>query len=468
MAFNLVRYSQQDPQWKNKVIGGGPDTIGYIGCAMTCVAMYSSGWGFTETPGTLNQKLTASGGYVDEAIVWGAISKYYPKIKSTGLTLCMNQRRPDIANKRFAGIRTTRYCRSRFFSRGRPANPLGAALRQSRQRLFNTRPLAVPIRYPRGNINVALQPGTTAAAHHQGGSLVSIQRQHSGACSNPASSTGGSTPTNPPTTTPIPAPVPVVTDLVIQVIATATAGIKLHTQASPDSIANYAELPGVPLNVIEAKAGAQAKIGQNGQWIYIQDPQGHQGFVAAWLVQQSAATTPSTPTPTPQPAPTPSTPTPSTPTPGTTDLVIQVVAAATAGIKLHTQASQDSISNYAEMPGVPLNVIEANAGALTKIGQNGQWIYIQDPQGHQGFVAAWLVQQSGTATPATPTPSTPTPSNAYSVYTHTACTDTRSNIGNTAAHRRTAAITGDGHQQRRLERTDRPAAALTGRQRGKR
>jgi hypothetical protein len=201
-----------------------------------------------------------------------------------------------------------------------------------------------------------------------------------------------------------------VTDLVIQVIATATAGIKLHTQASPDSIANYAELPGVPLNVIEAKAGAQAKIGQNGQWIYIQDPQGHQGFVAAWLVQQSAATTPSTPTPTPQPAPTPSTPTPSTPTPGTTDLVIQVVAAATAGIKLHTQASQDSISNYAEMPGVPLNVIEANAGALTKIGQNGQWIYIQDPQGHQGFVAAWLVQQSGTATPATPTPSTPTPS----------------------------------------------------------
>jgi len=34
MTFNLIRYSQQDPQWKNTPIGPGPDTIGYIGCAL--------------------------------------------------------------------------------------------------------------------------------------------------------------------------------------------------------------------------------------------------------------------------------------------------------------------------------------------------------------------------------------------------------------------------------------------------
>src|ERR1700690_129938 len=205
----------------------------------------------------------------------------------------------------------------------------------------------------------------------------------------------------PPSSTPTTPSAPVSTDLVIQVIPTATAGIKLHIQASQDSTANYAEMPGVPLNVIEAKAGALAKIGQNNQWVYVQDPQGHQGYVAAWLVQ-SAATTPSMPTP--QPAPTP----PSTPTtpsgPVVTNLVIQVIPTATAGIKLHTQASQDSTANYAEMPGVPLNVIEAKAGAQAKIGQNGQWIYVQDPQGHQGFVAAWLVLQSAATTPSTPTP----------------------------------------------------------------
>src|SRR5512140_3481099 len=90
MAFNLVRYSQQDPAWKNNKIGRGPDTIGYIGCALTCVAMYSSGWGFTEIPATLNLKLTSHGGFVDEAIVWGAITQFHPHLRSTGLTLCSN------------------------------------------------------------------------------------------------------------------------------------------------------------------------------------------------------------------------------------------------------------------------------------------------------------------------------------------------------------------------------------------
>ena len=89
MAFNLIRYSQQDPQWKNNKIGPGPDTIGYIGCALTSLAMYASSWGFTETPATLNQKLTANGGITaDELLVWGAISQLYPQIQNTGLTIC--------------------------------------------------------------------------------------------------------------------------------------------------------------------------------------------------------------------------------------------------------------------------------------------------------------------------------------------------------------------------------------------
>jgi len=69
MAFNLIRYSQQDPQWKNSKIGPGPDTIGYIGCALTSLAMYSSSWGFTETPATLNQKLTANGGITSDELL---------------------------------------------------------------------------------------------------------------------------------------------------------------------------------------------------------------------------------------------------------------------------------------------------------------------------------------------------------------------------------------------------------------
>ena len=49
MAFNLVYLSQQDPQWKNDTLGFGDagDTIGYVGCALTSVAMLLSGYGFS-------------------------------------------------------------------------------------------------------------------------------------------------------------------------------------------------------------------------------------------------------------------------------------------------------------------------------------------------------------------------------------------------------------------------------------
>ena len=52
MSFQLVYYSQQDPKWKSDILGFGDpgDTIGYVGCALTSVAMLLSGHGYAETP----------------------------------------------------------------------------------------------------------------------------------------------------------------------------------------------------------------------------------------------------------------------------------------------------------------------------------------------------------------------------------------------------------------------------------
>ena len=59
MTFQLVYYSQQDSKWKQDILGFGDsgDIIGYVGCALTSVAMLISGHGFIETPKSLNQKL---------------------------------------------------------------------------------------------------------------------------------------------------------------------------------------------------------------------------------------------------------------------------------------------------------------------------------------------------------------------------------------------------------------------------
>ena len=56
--------------------------------------MYASGWGLTETPGTLNSRLRAAGGFVNQAIIWSAITRLYPQIRCTGLTLCDNSAAP--------------------------------------------------------------------------------------------------------------------------------------------------------------------------------------------------------------------------------------------------------------------------------------------------------------------------------------------------------------------------------------
>ena len=190
------------------------------------------------------------------------------------------------------------------------------------------------------------------------------------------------------------------TDLIVQVIAAATAGIKLHTQASQDSLANYGEMPGVPLKVIEEKTGALAKIGQNGQWIYIQDPQGHQGYVAGWYVETSGATSPA-PTPQPAPPPTPTPPAPSTPStptpppPASAPGRIQVVvlnSVGAGGLRVRQQPSPGGTTVNIEKAGARLTVIEPADTAIPKIGVVGKWVAVKATNNQRGYVMAQYIQ----------------------------------------------------------------------------
>src|SRR5262245_31803002 len=84
MAFNLVYLSQQDPQWKNDPLGFGTDpkeTIGYVGCALTSVSMLLSGYGFSETPRSLNQKMKDRQGFLGSGIRWDVVSQVHPEVR---------------------------------------------------------------------------------------------------------------------------------------------------------------------------------------------------------------------------------------------------------------------------------------------------------------------------------------------------------------------------------------------------
>src|ERR1700690_4385019 len=299
MAFNLVRYSQQDPQWKDSKIGLGPDTIGYIGCALTSLAMYSSSWGFTETPATLNQKLTADGGITsDELLVWGAISKLYPQIQSTGLNICTNIDAPiSQINASLAAGQPVIVEVDYSPDAGLQTHWVLLYAQQGNDYLVQdpwpfppeTTPITLLTRFSQGQ---PLQRAIKAVAWYKCSAVIAA----------PSGTSSGSTTTTPSTPS-TPQPPATLTGLYVQALATATAGIRLHTQASSDSPANYAEMPSAPLQVIEDQTGALAKIGVTSQWINVADPSGHQGYVAAWLVQQVPGTAPaSTPAP-PSPPP---------------------------------------------------------------------------------------------------------------------------------------------------------------------
>lgn len=361
MAFNIVRYSQQDPQWKNDKIGSGPDTIGYVGCALTCVAMYASGWGYTETPGSLNKKLSARGGFIGEAIVWGAVTSIYPQIKSTGLTVCTNSDAPlaQVDASLSAGqpvVVEVDYSPDA----GLQTHWVLVHAKQGSDYLIldpwpyppDTKDVTLISRFSQGK---PLQRAIKAVAWYQ--------------CS-----AGGSVPT----------PTPVETDLVLQVVVSATAGLRLHTQASQDSPANFAEMPGTQLRVIEDKAAALAKLGQNNQWIYVRDPNGHQGYVAAWYVERAAA-----------PAPTPPTPAPPTPPPASQPQRLQVVvlqSGGASGLRLRKVPSPGGALAGIEKAGAVLTVIEPPDKAKAKIGVAGQWLNVRDPNGLRGYVGAQYVQ----------------------------------------------------------------------------
>ena len=79
-------YTQNDPRWKNTVLGNS-GTIGDYGCLLTDIAMMCTYYGHEETPASLNSKLKQSGGYQNgNLFVWGAITNLFPDIAYQGQT----------------------------------------------------------------------------------------------------------------------------------------------------------------------------------------------------------------------------------------------------------------------------------------------------------------------------------------------------------------------------------------------
>jgi hypothetical protein len=368
MAFNLVRYSQQDPQWKSSKIGNSSDTIGHVGCALTSVAMYASGWGFAETPQSLNKKLASAGGFYGAAIVWDAISKFHPQIRNKGVTLCRDSDAPlaeidaslasgqpvlvEVDNSPAAGPQT--HWVVLYEKKG-----LDYLMLDPWPYPVDDQPVLLRGRYSYGK---PLKRTITAVSWYEYGG-------------------GGAQP---------PA---VETNLFVQVLASATAGLRLRAAPNLEAPTLTYESAGARLHVIEAEAAAQAKIGVANQWVRVRDPQELEGYVAAWYLEKAASAEPSPPIPSTPPPPTPPAPVPEPDLQKLDVLVSKTVG--TAGLRLRKFPSVFGALVAIERAGARLTVLEKPEKAKVKVGRVGQWLNVRDPNGRRGYVMAQYVQFRG-------------------------------------------------------------------------
>src|SRR5215211_258109 len=294
MSFQLVYLSQQDPQWKKDILGFGDpsDTIGYVGCALTSVAMLLSGHGYAESPKSLNQKLKNVNGFVSAGIRWGAVSQVYPNVTLKAYIPCSTSDAPlaQIDAAITAGQPAIVYVDSS------PADGIQTHWVVVYKKKGDDYLMLDPWPY---------QPGTAKED-------LLMKRYSRG---NPLSRAishvilyemFGSGPAGPIATpsTPITTPVPgsEVPALVARVKDSVTWGLNVRSSIDTSSMANVLAVVPAGTQLILLELDGTSKIGAVNQWVRVRTPQGQQGFAAAWYLE-AVPEVPPVPVTEPVPAP---------------------------------------------------------------------------------------------------------------------------------------------------------------------
>ena len=397
MPFKLVYLSQQDPKWKSDILGFGDpeDTIGYLGCALTSVAMLLSGHGYAETPKTLNQKLKNVQGFVSAAIRWNYISQLYPNVTVKSNISCTTTPAPlDLIDSTIAAGQPAIVQVDSSPATGIQTHWVVIYKKKGDDYLMLdpwpyqpdiTKEDLLMQRYARGN------PLRRAISH-----VILYEVFGSG----PAAPV--STPST-PTTTPV--PTDRVPALVARVKDSVTWGLNIRSSIDTSSMANVLEVVPAGTQLILLELDGTSKIGAVNQWVRVRTPQGREGFAAAWYLE-AVGEAPPVPATEPAPAPveeppvvTPSeTPSaPSTPGPSTEEkqddklTVVVSSAVGTSGLRLRKSPSKGGALITVLKAGARLSVLEPVKKAKAKIGKPNQWLHVLSPGNRRGYVSAEFV-----------------------------------------------------------------------------
>jgi hypothetical protein len=270
--FNTAPLSQRDPRWKDIPLGftSGAETIGSDGCTLTCVTMLVNGFGFNETPASLNEKLKQLGanqGFFGALIAWFGVPRVSAGLKLNKLVDCR--------------------------AVPAPMAEIDAALDAGK-------PVIVELDM---SPNPGLQNHWVLIYARQGGDYLirdpwpapaeasASLTQRYGFAGAPAQIITYVVFYDHPNFTPQPPqpPAPTPTQLVIvvnnQPDIVSAGGLALRDRPNAVGTTVIKRLPvGTELTPLEAAATVQQKVGVFNQWLNVKAADGTSGWVAAWLV----------------------------------------------------------------------------------------------------------------------------------------------------------------------------------------
>lgn len=347
--FSFTRFSQIDPRWKNQPMGFDPNaTIGSLGCLLTDLAMIATGFGFDETPATLNQKIKALGpdvGFRGALVVPAILTRILPGVVFRDFIDCHNIPAPldridDALDANQPVIVQIDFS---------PA----AGLQSHWLLLYGKKNgdylLQDPWPYPphTGEVLLGNSPFTFAGGAEQVILTVVLLEGPLPRANKP--------------------------DGAVSVYATVDQlALRSEPWIGASNLLKRVLLL-AELYSLETIAATLQKVGSPNQWLNVQDPDGTQGYAAAWYLNTKNEIPGQTP--------------PSLP-PGET----LIVYATADQLALRTRPVVDATTLIKRVAiHTALTVLDSPAAAAAKMGVVNAWLKVKDSGGATGYIAAWYV-----------------------------------------------------------------------------
>jgi hypothetical protein len=381
--FKTQYMYQNDEKWKSTKLGNSNETIGSWGCLLTSVTMMLNGIGYNETPETVNEKMKKAGGFQGALFMPPVLPYVWPNCAYRDMQPC--EAFPAPVSLIDAAVAA--------------GKPVILQVDWNKQAGIQTH--FVLVKEKKGEDYVLYDPYKYSGDGPDKEVLLTTRYKYNGRTLESEISavlwfdSYSIAPPEPPKVTKVPVPEEKF------ILYAAEDDLALRDDPSISGYLWKRMLAGTELTCLEPKATAKAKIGQQGQWINVQDPNGDQGYVAAWFVSDQKEKTPVPATTKPATVAT-TTATPKQPSPSAPVAPLPAGALALYPTEELAFRTQPVISPETLIRRIPVTeqlvCLEPANQAIPKIGVTGQWIKIRDGFNKQGYVAAWYVKYASGST----------------------------------------------------------------------